>query len=117
MKAITRVVLTMATILLTAGCSLAVDTDQLTDNQNNLQAPNCGPSTCAKAEVCCNASCGICAAPGEGCTRELCLQPIDAGSAPVTCGKNTCASGEYCCNESCGVCAAPGTGCTRELCR
>jgi hypothetical protein len=28
--------------------------------------------TCNVGLVCCNPSCGICKAPGEACSRELC---------------------------------------------
>lgn len=33
----------------------------------------CGSSTCAAGTVCCNASCGICTAPGELCIQLACL--------------------------------------------
>jgi hypothetical protein len=33
----------------------------------------CGDATCDKDMVCCNASCGICAAPDEACTQQACL--------------------------------------------
>jgi hypothetical protein len=32
----------------------------------------CGPASCGAGTYCCNASCGICAPVGEGCTQELC---------------------------------------------
>lgn len=32
----------------------------------------CGPNTCAAGQVCCNASCGICTAPGEFCIQIAC---------------------------------------------
>lgn len=34
--------------------------------------PVCGAKTCAVDQECCNASCGICTAPGGVCTKELC---------------------------------------------
>jgi len=35
---------------------------------------SCGSITCAAGEVCCNASCSLCAAPGAACTQELCVE-------------------------------------------
>lgn len=32
----------------------------------------CGAAVCAAGSYCCNASCGICAPLGEGCTQDLC---------------------------------------------
>jgi hypothetical protein len=32
----------------------------------------CGDTTCASDEVCCNESCGICTPPGDACTQVLC---------------------------------------------
>lgn len=32
----------------------------------------CGQNTCAKGNVCCNASCSMCAAPGMFCTQQVC---------------------------------------------
>jgi hypothetical protein len=32
----------------------------------------CGSSTCAKGDVCCNPSCGVCTAPGMFCTQQAC---------------------------------------------
>lgn len=32
----------------------------------------CGPTTCAAGQVCCNSSCGICTAPGDFCTMQVC---------------------------------------------
>ncbi|NOY90055.1 MAG: hypothetical protein GXP55_02515 [Deltaproteobacteria bacterium] len=61
----------------------------------------CGASTCSGGQVCCNASCGICADPGEGCIAIACTDAglPDAGS----CGATTCGGGEQCC-----------TGCTPD---
>lgn len=42
--------------------------------------PACGPVTCASDQVCCNESCGICAAPDEGCIAIACT--LDAGLPP-----------------------------------
>ncbi|OAT06651.1 hypothetical protein BDBG_02827 [Blastomyces gilchristii SLH14081] len=70
----------------------------------------CGPKTCIKGEVCCNESCGICARPGQGCTKMFCPP------TPVKCGTTTCPQGEVCCNESCGFCTPPGGKCTEQHC-
>lgn len=51
----------------------------------------CGPTTCGAGEVCCNASCGICVAPGGSCIDIACE---DAG---VMCGTETCGATELCC--------------------
>ena len=74
------------------------------------QAPpvQCGANTCASGQVCCNESCGICAAPGESCSKRMCT--------PMACGPTTCASDQVCCNESCGICTAPGEFCTQQVC-
>jgi hypothetical protein len=37
----------------------------------------CGPNTCARGQICCNPSCGICTPPDGFCTEQLC----DAGDA------------------------------------
>ena len=68
----------------------------------------CGPTICAEGLQCCNASCGICTKPGQGCTKQACLGP--------SCGPNVCAFGEQCCNPSCGYCTKPLEACTMEAC-
>jgi hypothetical protein len=60
----------------------------------------CGSATCAAGTVCCNASCGICARPGEGC---ILLECVDAGPPP-RCGASVCGAGETCCP------GCPGSG-------
>jgi hypothetical protein len=45
----------------------------------------CGANTCADGEECCNPSCGFCAAPGAGCTKQLC-PPTDPDPTPQRCG-------------------------------
>jgi hypothetical protein len=74
----------------------------------------CGMVDCPLGSVCCNASCGICALPGETCSRFTCSMPRFPIS--VTCGRNTCSAGEVCCNMSCGICAAPGEACSQQAC-
>src|SRR6476646_951141 len=34
--------------------------------------PVCGTTRCAAGKTCCNSSCGICAGPNEGCTKQIC---------------------------------------------
>ena len=34
--------------------------------------PECGAVTCNEGQVCCNASCGTCTAPGEACSTIAC---------------------------------------------
>ncbi len=74
----------------------------------------CGDVTCAEGLVCCNASCGICAAPGEKCNQQACGMPYMPTSLP--CGMNTCNVGQVCCNASCGTCTAPGATCDTKPC-
>lgn len=60
----------------------------------------CGSTTCPTGEVCCNASCGICAPPGAGCIAIACEDagaPPDAG--PAVCGTIAglvCGPDQYC---------------------
>lgn len=61
----------------------------------------CGRVTCDPGLVCCNASCGICTLPDQGCPAIACVND---------CASNAdCASDEYCAYEgSCPpVCAIP----------
>ena len=74
----------------------------------------CGAATCRADQKCCNASCGICTAPDESCTQQLCGVPNV--SASVVCGPNTCNVGQVCCNASCGTCGAPGASCDQAQC-
>lgn len=53
----------------------------------------CGPTVCAVGQVCCNASCGICTAPDEGCPAIAC---VDAGGGEL-CGGSVCGEGQTCC--------------------
>jgi hypothetical protein len=36
--------------------------------------PACGKNTCSTGQTCCNASCGICTEPGQGCIKMLCTE-------------------------------------------
>lgn len=75
----------------------------------------CGPNTCNSGMVCCNASCGICAAPGATCDTSLCDNPITY-PASQSCGLSTCNIDSVCCNPSCGICTAPGERCSQRAC-
>jgi len=75
---------------------------------------SCGSTTCPDDQVCCNPSCGICAAPGATCSQERCDLPNVQTS--MLCGSNTCNVGQVCCNASCGTCAVPGASCPQALC-
>lgn len=74
----------------------------------------CGPVTCGAGEVCCNASCGICTAPGEGCIALACV--LDGGAADGGGGCIGCAPPPPGCHyegascTSCGVLVCEGCG-------
>jgi hypothetical protein len=72
----------------------------------------CGKNTCSKGLYCCNASCGVCAPPGEACDMIACEDP----GPTVPCGKNTCSNGLICCNASCGICTPKGGACLAIAC-
>lgn len=59
----------LAVIACTAGGSTTGD--ETGRGASEVKIP-CGPNTCNKGEVCCNASCGICTQPGFACTQEAC---------------------------------------------
>lgn len=75
----------------------------------------CGTNTCGDGQVCCNESCGICAAPDGFCTMQLCAPEGEVkgkdketgaeeeGGLGGKCGSKTCPDDEYCCNSSCEV--------------
>jgi len=65
----------------------------------------CGSLTCAPGQVCCNDSCGICTAPGDSCTQQLCDDGSQVGDDPCA-GKA--------CGDECSTCE-PGRPCTTEL--
>lgn len=69
----------------------------------------CGSAQCSNGEVCCNASCGTCARPGEVCSQQVCGMSTLPVSLP--CGLNTCNVGEVCCNANCGTCARSQADC------
>lgn len=76
----------------------------------------CGSNTCNTGQVCCNASCGICVAPGQTCDQRQCANAPRTPTV-VLCGRGQCNDGQVCCNASCGICAAPGASCSDQECR
>jgi len=76
----------------------------------------CGHNTCNVGQVCCNASCGICTAPGATCDQAPCSGAARTPTA-VRCGRGQCNDGQVCCNASCGICTAPGETCSEAPCR
>jgi len=119
--------LAMATVV---GCSSSHETSVLDSGpiiydvgpaSDGARGPSCGPVTCAVGLDCCNASCGICTAPGVGCVDIACA---DAGPSPRLCGGLaglTCDVTEYCdypdgsfCggDDSQGICRTRPTACT-----
>jgi hypothetical protein len=80
----------------------------------------CGPVTCGSNEICCDASCGICAPMGGVCPAVACTDaghpPPHDGGASQPCGFNSCGPGTECCNPSCGICVPTGGACSQVLC-
>lgn len=65
----------------------------------------CGKSVCAKGEVCCNPSCSTCVAPGQGCTKQLCVD--EPAGEKVFCGGIAgfqCAGGGQCVDDPSDSC-------------
>jgi len=83
-------------------------------SQNTISM--CGRNTCNTGQVCCNASCGICVAPGASCDQRQCAGAPRTPTA-VLCGQGQCNDGQVCCNASCGICAAPGETCSDKKCQ
>jgi hypothetical protein len=74
----------------------------------------CGSAMCRPGQACCNASCGICANPGEKCSQRDCS--LASLSESALCGINTCNVGYVCCNPSCGICVRSGESCDSQIC-
>jgi hypothetical protein len=81
----------------------------------------CGLITCKTTEVCCNASCGICTAPGGVCVQTVCPTGTGACSADTDCRLVN----DYCTGCDCRaltraqpdpICAGPGVQCIAEAC-
>jgi len=75
----------------------------------------CGLISCADGYACCNASCGVCVAPGDDCDPTPCERKIQNPVSQL-CGRSTCNVGDVCCNPSCGTCVAPGETCSPDPC-
>ncbi len=81
----------------------------------------CGPVTCGAGQVCCNASCGICTAPGLACPAIACA---DSGPPEMYCGgrgSEECPGDMFCdLGPSCGaadeggVCRPRPDGCFED---
>lgn len=78
------------------------------------EGERCGLNRCGPDEVCCNPSCGFCAAPGEDCPQYSC-EPRTVPASEM-CGMQTCNVGQVCCNPSCGTCVTPGERCDMNPC-
>jgi len=96
-------------IALPVGCDLAHEAEHTSDGgviaidswfpvvDATPPAP-CGPTVCGPGLVCCNASCGICTAPGDGCVDIVCGD-ADAGPPNIECGGIAglaCPAGFFC---------------------
>jgi len=83
----------------------------------------CGAARCAAGSICCNASCGICAAPGSGCTKQLCEPPAGGGACKAdgdcrveadTC--TGCDCRPLATGQALPPCAGPGARCLLDPC-
>lgn len=76
----------------------------------------CGANTCTDGTYCCNASCGICAPEGAGCTTIACPEPVVCSGEVCTEEGATCCpgcfGGESHCSGPDGVC--PPIDCPRD---
>lgn len=83
----------------------------VTDSEPSADPVECGMVTCAPGQVCCNASCAICAEPGVYCKSDPCeMRFLQTGEL---CGLQSCSFGSTCC---CGTCIAPGQACDPDAC-
>jgi hypothetical protein len=85
--------------------------------------PVCGATRCAAGKTCCNSSCGICAGPNEGCTKQICVPPADVGACMTD--ADCRAEADYCTGCDCRAlakgqsvppCSGPGVRCLRDPC-
>jgi hypothetical protein len=85
----------------------------------------CGTATCAPGLVCCNASCGICTRPGEGCIKLLCQPDAGAGAGACKVNDDCRLFDDYCTGCDCRAlaktdpdpkCSGPGVRCTVQPC-
>jgi hypothetical protein len=84
-------------------------------------AATCGVVTCRSSESCCNASCGICTGPGQGCVRIAC----PAGTGSCTTDADCRLVDDYCTGCDCRalatgqpdpICGGPGVQCIAQPC-
>ncbi len=69
-------------------------------------ATPCGVALCEHGDVCCNASCGICTAPGEGCSQEVC--------APDRCAEHSACDPDFHWSAERCACVANESGSCRD---
>lgn len=88
-------------VLLLAGCKRGPE--KIEHPPEASKPVSCGSNVCQAGQVCCNPSCGICAAPDAMCTQQFCDVPRDgAGSeeplpdAPSRCDQVRCAGDTHC---------------------
>jgi hypothetical protein len=91
--------------LLLSACQLVVSPsgDPNEESEAGVEARACGDRTCGAGTVCCNASCGICAAPGNVCIQIAC-EPDDQGA---TCSTVLCGPGKLCMEAPAGAVCVP----------
>ena len=56
----------------------------------------CGKVTCGAGQVCCNASCGICTAPNEGCVALACTDDPPPPAVDCTTDADCHLAADYC---------------------
>ena len=66
---------TLAFFGIVAALFSACSSSNTVDRPDGSQGEPCGAVTCDVDQVCCNASCGICAPPGVSCTTVECEPP------------------------------------------
>jgi len=89
----------------------------------STDGPLCGAARCAAGMVCCNSSCGICAGPNDGCSKQICDPP--AGGSACKTDADCRLEADYCtgCNcrslgtgQSLPPCTGPGVRCLLDPC-
>ncbi len=91
--------------LLLGSCQLVVSPSGQPNEESEagVEARECGDRTCGAGTVCCNASCGICTAPGNFCIQIAC-EPEDDGA---TCSTVLCRPNELCMETPAGAVCVP----------
>jgi hypothetical protein len=91
--------------LLLSSCQLVVSPsgDPQESDEAGIEARECGDRTCGAGTVCCNASCGICTAPGNVCIQIAC-EPDDRDT---TCSTVLCGPGKLCTETPAGAVCVP----------